>query len=143
MANERGSIAILGLIAMMLLGVMGAGLVTLSNVDVSIAANHRDGGAAQYLAEAGAQWAIVQLKTDTNFIIKTETQKDITTYRIDNEAIALAGYTVITKFAPSTFNKNQRLITSIGTVNKATRQITVQILWITDQADSFETIWNN
>jgi hypothetical protein len=49
------------------------------------------------------------------------------------------------KFAPKTFNKNQRLITSIGigTVNKATRQITVQILWLTGQADSFEVIWIN
>ncbi|MDF2634694.1 MAG: hypothetical protein K0R78_1568 [Pelosinus sp.] len=143
MTNERGSVAVLGLIAMMLLGVIGAGMVTLSNIDVTIAANHRDGVAAQYLAEAGALWAIVKLKTDNDFVIKTETQKDITTYKIDDKPPILGSYTVTTKFAPKIFNKNQRLITSIGTVNKAKRQITVQILWLTDQADSFEIIWNN
>ncbi len=143
MADERGSIAILGLIAMMLLGVMGAGMVTLNNVDVAIAANHRDGVAAQYLAEAGAQWAIANLKTDKDFISKTEKQKDITTYRIDEKGSTLGSYTVTTEFAPIMLNKNQRLITSIGTVNKAKRQITVQILWLTDQINSFEVIWNN
>ena len=143
MADERGSVAILGLIAMMLLGVMGAGMVTLSNIDVAIAANQRDGVAAQYLAEAGAQWAIANLKTDKDFISKTEKQKDITTYTIDEKGLTLGSYTVTTEFAPIMLNKNQRLITSIGTVNKAKRQITVQILWLTDQINSFEVIWNN
>lgn len=143
MADERGSVAILGLIAMMLLGVMVAGMVTLSNIDAAIAANQRDGVAAQYLAEAGAQWAIANLKTDKDFISKTEKQKDITTYTIDEKGSTLGSYTVTTELAPIILNKNQRLITSIGTVNKAKRQITVQILWLTDQIDSFEVIWNN
>ena len=143
MADERGLVAILGLIAMMLLLVMGAGMVTLSNIDATIAANQRDGVAAQYLAEAGAQWAITNLKTDKDFISKTEKQKDITTYTINEKGLTLGSYTVTTEFAPIILNKNQRLITSIGTVNKAKRQITVQILWLTDQINSFEVIWNN
>lgn len=143
MADERGLVAIFGLIAMMLLAVMGVGMVALSSIDATIAANHRDGVAAQYLAEAGAKWAIARLKTDKDFINKTEKQKDITIYRIDEKGSTLGSYTVTTEFAPKTLNKNQRLITSIGTVNKAKRQITVQILWLTDQIDSFEVIWNN
>lgn len=143
MADERGLVAILGLIAMMLLAVMGAGMVTLSNIDTAIAANHRDGVTAQYVAEAGAQWAIARLKTDKDFISKTEKQKDITIYRINEKGSTHGSYTVTTEFAPKTLSKNQRLITSIGTVNQAKRQITVQILWLTDQIDSFEVIWNN
>jgi type II secretory pathway component PulK len=94
MLDERGSVAVLGLIVMMILVVMGAGIVTLSNIDVALAANHRDGVAAQYLAEAGAQWAIAKLKTDKDFTSQTETQKNITTYRMDENISTLGRYTV-------------------------------------------------
>lgn len=143
MANERGSVAVLGLIALMLLGVMGAGMMALSNVDIAIAENHRDGVAAQYLAEAGAQWAIAKLKTDKDFISQTETQINVTTYSIDGTPYTLGSYTVTTKHDPKMLNENQRLITSIGSINKAKRQITVQVVWLTNNRDSFEAIWNN
>jgi Tfp pilus assembly protein PilX len=143
MANERGSVAVLGLIALMLLGVMGAGMMALSIVDIAIAENHRDGVAAQYLAEAGAQWAIAKLKTDKDFTSQTETQINVTTYSIDENPNTLGSYTVTTERDPKMLNENQRLITSIGSINKAKRQITVQVVWLTNNRDSFEAIWNN
>jgi Tfp pilus assembly protein PilX len=143
MANERGSVAVLGLIALMLLGVMGTGMMALSIVDIAIAENHRDGVAAQYLAEAGAQWAIAKLKTDKDFTNQTETQINVTTYSIDENPNTLGSYTVTTERDPKMLNENQRLITSIGSINKAKRQITVQVVWLTNNRDSFEAIWNN
>jgi Tfp pilus assembly protein PilX len=138
--KERGSVAILGLITMMLLLVMSSGLIRLSNIDLEIAANHRDGISAQYLAEAGVQWAIVKLKTDTDFITQTGANHVTTTKIFDTKTNF---YQV--KIGPDskTSNKDIRLIRSTGTVNKAKRQITAQVLLPINKTDPLEIIWDN
>jgi len=139
--KERGSVAILGLIAMMLLLVMGSGMLILSNIDLEIAANHRDGISAQYLAEAGVQWAIVQLKTNTDFIIQTGVNNVTTTENLDTKTFS-GVYKVTTGPDSKTNNQGIRLIRSIGTVNKAKRQITAKVLLATNKTDPLEIIWD-
>jgi polysaccharide pyruvyl transferase WcaK-like protein len=141
-ANEQGSVAVLGLIAIMLLVVMGSGLLILSNIDLEIAANHRDGISAQYLAEAGIQWAIVQLKIDTNFIIQTGANNVTNTENLDTKTFS-GVYQVTTGPDSKTNNQNIRLIRSIGTVNKAKRQTTAQVLLPINKTDPLAIIWGN
>lgn len=140
--SERGLAAILALIAMMLLGIMGIGLIVLSKIDIEISANHRDGVAAQYIAEGGIQWAIVQLKTDPNFVIETKTKKNVTTYVIDENRSTVASCTVTTTLKPAITDENLRVVTSIGSVNKAKRQISAQIRLPVGKGDPFEVIWD-
>lgn len=141
--RERGSAAILGLIAMMLLGIISSGLIMLSTIDLEIAAVHRDGVAAQYLAEAGVQWAIIKLKTDTNFLIQTEATNNVTTSKTSDTKTNSGIYKVTTEPDSKTSNKSIRLIRSIGTVNNAYRQITVQIQLPENATDSIKIIWDN
>jgi hypothetical protein len=128
MDNERGSATLLGIIAMMLLGLIGLGMMTRSRIELEIATNHRDGAAAQYVAEAGIQWAITKLKIDDEFINQTASKDIITTSEILGTLSPIGSYNV--KIGPDskTTNKNVRLIRSIGTVNKAKRQIIVKVL---------------
>lgn len=140
-AQERGSVAILGLMVMMLLGVIGSGLLLLSKVDVEIATNHRDGIAAQYLAEAGVQLALVKLRTDINFIRETGTN-NVTTTKNFNTGLTRK-YTITTGPDSNSSNDEMRFIRSIGSVNKAHRQITAQILLPAYLSDSLKIIWSN
>lgn len=142
--NERGLATVLALIAMMLLGIMGIGLMVLSKIDIEIAANHRDGVAAQYVAEGGIQWAIVQLKTDPDFVIETKAQKNVTTYVIDENGSTFASCTVVTTtLKPTTTDENLRVVTSIGSVNKAKRQISTQIRLPVGKEEPLEVIWDD
>jgi len=141
--SERGLAAVLALIAMMLLGIMGIGLMGLSKIDIEIAANHRDGVAAQYVAEGGIQWAIVQLKTDPDFVIETKIQKNVTTYVIDKNGSTFASCTVTTTLKSTTNDENLRVVTSIGSVNKAKRQISTQIRLPAGKEDPLEVIWDD
>jgi Tfp pilus assembly protein PilX len=141
--RERGSVTILGLIAIMLLGVMGSGLIMLSKIDVEIAANHRDGISAQYLAEAGVRWAIVKLKTDPDFIFQTGTNNNVTTTKFLDTKASSEIYQVTTGPDSKTSNKAIRLIRSIGMVNKAKRQITAQVQLPTNKTDPLKIIWDN
>lgn len=128
MDGERGSATLLGIIAMMLLGLIGLGMMTRSTIELEIATNHRDGVAAQYLAEAGVQWAVAKLKTDDEFISQTESKDFIITSEIFGALSPIGSYNVKTGPDSKTSGKNVRLIRSIGTVNKAKRQIIVKIL---------------
>jgi Tfp pilus assembly protein PilX len=141
--REQGSVTILGLIVIMLLGVMGSGLIILSKIDVEIAANHRDGISAQYLAEAGVKWAIIKLKTDPDFIIQTETNNNLTTTKILDTKASSEIYQVTTGPDSKTNNKAIRLIRSIGTINTSKRQVTAQVLLPINKTDPLEIIWDN
>lgn len=127
MASQRGSAALLGLIVMMLLGSMGATLLMLSKTDLQIATNHRDGIAAQYLAEAGIQYAVVKLKTDHSFVSKTETNNYVTTSQPLGAIPTVGNYSVQTGPDPEFNNTTTRLITATGMVNQAKRQVIAQI----------------
>ena len=144
MGNQRGSAALLGLIMMVLLGSMGAMLLTLSTAELHTATSHRDGIAAQYLAEAGIQYAITKLKTDPGFVSETETKKHITTSQSLGTMPTVGSYTVVAGPDPKYANTKKRLITATGVVNQATRQVNVQItLPNSGEVSPFIIIWNN
>lgn len=127
MGNQRGSAALLALIMMMLLGSMGATLLMLSKTDVQIATNHRDGIAAQYLAEAGIRYAAHKLKTDHEFVSQTEIAKNITTSDFLGAIPTGGRYTVQTGPDPEHNNTKTRLIAATGIVNQAKRQVVAHI----------------
>ena len=139
--NERGIVAVVALIVMMVMGVMGTGLMVLGTIDAEIAANHRDGVAAQYVAEAGIQWALVKLKTNPAFVMQTVTQENITTYTIERLSNSSGICTVKTKPGPAVAHNNLRIITSTGVVNKAIRQVRVQVCLPSDKEDT-KVIWD-
>lgn len=140
MERERGSATVMGIVLMLLLACMGAALLLLSKTNLEIAASRRDGIAAQYLAEAGVQIAVIKLKTDPGFILQTETKSSIMTRDFDSGA-AVKNYTVATGPVPGSMNKDERIIISTGTVNKASRQIIANVL-LPMPGRNFTTIWN-
>jgi len=143
MGRERGSATLLALIMMMLLGSMGMALLLLSNTDLQIASNHRDGIRAQYLAEAGIQYGVSKLKTDAEFVSQTETGINITTSTLG--ALPTAGsYTVQTGPDPQFNNTKTRQIVATGMVNQAKRQVVANITLAvtTGECQPLMIIWN-
>jgi len=145
MGSQRGSATLLALIMTVLLGAMGATLLMLSMTDLQIANNHRDGIAAQYLAEAGIQYAIAKLKTDHEFVSQTETIKIVTTSQSHATLPTAGSYTVQTGPNPDFANANTRLITATGMVNQANRQVIAQITLPiqSGEVSPFIIIWKN
>lgn len=145
MGSQRGSAALLGIMMMMLLGSLGATLLMLGKTDIQIAANHRDGIAAQYLAEAGVQYVIVKLKTDLNFVSQTKTNIQVTTSESLGKIPTVGRYTVQAGPDSSVTTTNTRLIIATGIVNQAKRQVVAKItLPMTSTEESpFIIIWNN
>lgn len=145
MSSERGSAALLSIIMMLLLSSLGAALLMLSKTDLQIATNHRDGIAAQYLAEAGIQDAIAKLKTDPDFVSQTKTNIQVTTSEPLGTLSTVGSYTVQTGPNTSVTNENIRLVTATGVVNQAKRQIAANItLPVKSTEDSpFIIKWSN
>lgn len=122
MTNERGMVTICGLIVMLLLTSLGTTLLMLSNTDLKIATNHRDGLAAQYLAEAGIQYAMTKLQTNTEFFSETENE----CYTMNAEYLSVfppGNYTVQTGPDPKSPSKERRLVVATGVVNGIQRQM--------------------
>ena len=140
MSSERGSVALLSMIMMLLLSLLGAALLMLSKTDLQIATNQRDGMAAQYLAEAGIQCAIVKLRTDPDFVIQTRESKVDTSESLGTTTIV--NYTVQKGPNSSVPNESTRLITATGDVNQARRQITVNVT-LPAEASHFSSKWSN
>lgn len=140
MDRERGSVTVIGIVIMMLLTSIGAALLLLSKTNLEISANRRDGIAAQYLAEAGVQLAIAKLKTDPIFVNQTKTNNYVMTLPLNTKS-ATRSYTVKIGPASNAANHNERRVTSIGVVNKASRQVVAKILLPTADV-RFTTIWN-
>lgn len=145
MRREQGAVTLFGMIMIMLLSAMGATLLTLSKTNLEIAVNHRDGIAAQYLAEAGVQYAITRLKTDQDFVSQT----GLESYSITSESLgnAISNGNYMLKVGPDsvTTNKNTRMITAVGTVNQAKRQVIVNVTIPTSigEGTPFVMIWEN
>lgn len=124
MMTQKGSAGLTALFIMLLLAIIGGAYVTITSTEVSTAANFRDGIAAQYLAEAGVQDAIVKLKNNANGIAaSTKTTPSSFTSSLKNKDSPTKGTYTVT----ITGNGNQRTITSIATVNKAKRQLVVTV----------------
>lgn len=60
-SDNRGSVGMLSIIIMLVLGVLGASFIAVSSSEVNTSAGYRDGIIAQNLAEAGVNHAIVVL----------------------------------------------------------------------------------
>ena len=109
--NSRGSVGLLAIMAMLFLGIIGGAYTTLSTSNVTTAARTRDDVAAQYLAEAGAQWAIAQLTANINFA----TPDSGYTSPVKNAGTPTAGTYMVTVIQ----NGSAITITSVGRVNNA------------------------
>lgn len=123
----QGSAGIMALIALSLVMALGSFVVMLASSESNISANFRDGIAAQYLAEAGVQDAIVKLKTDTGFAAATQVSTISSANTVNSSTVKNSGPTSGTYTATVTGVGNTRKIISIGTVNQAKRQIVVRI----------------
>jgi hypothetical protein len=66
-ANDHGSAVVLALLATMLLGALGAGLVSMTTTEVAIAGNYRDGSETGYAAEAAAEYLVGELQRAANW----------------------------------------------------------------------------
>ena len=111
--NNHGSAGMLGIIGMLVLGLLGATFIAVTGTAAGTAVAYRDGIAAHYLAEAGAQQALVELSIDKHW-------QGVSNMTMGT-GVAAGRYTVVV-----TENGQNRTIHSAGTVGNATR--TVQLL---------------
>ncbi|HWR43647.1 hypothetical protein [Sporomusa sp.] len=66
-SSETGAASFFAIIAMAILGNIGGAFLYLSSAEVTMAANFRDGVAAQCLAEAGVRRGLVELSHNANW----------------------------------------------------------------------------
>lgn len=121
--RERGSAAIAAVIAMIVLGLLGTAFVTLSTSELRIATSYRDGVSAQYLAEAGALWARIQLRSDVDKDLRTYPDGDKRLTKTENKIPG--SYTVT--ISRDKDNPDLRKIVSVGTVNGAKRTVSLEV----------------
>ena len=139
--NERGSAGMLAIVVMTLMGAIGAAFVVLSTNEINISANFRDGVAAEYLAEAGTQWAIVQLKTNDTFVKNTGNATGVKTDSADKNGVTptKGKYSVTV-----TGTGNSRTVISTGTVSQAKRRVILTVALPTGGGTSgIYSSWNN
>ena len=123
---RRGAIGIVSLLAMMVLGTIGAGLIMMTSTEVNTGAQYRDGVAAQYIAEAGARWAAIQLKNKVGtFISDTDSSAGKTYPAVTLGNAPTAGsYSVTIRRDPAyPADSNRRQVVTTATVNSAQRQV--------------------
>lgn len=112
--EEKGSVGILSVIVMLLLGVVGAAYISLSSTEVSSSASYRNGVAAQFLAEAGARRAIVELD-------KNNAWTGVANVSLGSGSTA-GQYTVVVTAADS-----DRTVVAQGTVGNAVRKVVLRL----------------
>lgn len=145
MKSEQGSIAVVSIVIMMLLSIMGMALLALSQTEAEIAVNHRDGIAAQYVAEAGIQEAVSRLKTDPDFVSQTEEKAYHAAVKSLGTRPAAGSYTVEIEPDVQGVMQNSRKITAVGRVNEVKRRVIAYITlpMPTDEENSYKMIWKN
>lgn len=113
--RERGTASILALLVMILLLALGATIMSVSSTEVRTAAAFRDGVAAQFTAEAGAKRALLAISTNNGNLPSP----------IKDEPLGpgLAGTYSVTVEQQGV----NRIITATGTVNKASRQVVLEV----------------
>lgn len=112
--EEKGSVGMLSIVTMVLLGVVGTAYILLSSSEFSSAASYRNGVAAQFLAEAGARRAIVELDKDNSWM-------GVSNERLGN-GITEGSYKVeVTSTGPNC------TIASTGMVGNATRKMVLRL----------------
>ncbi len=144
LGSQRGSVAILSLILILLLGSLGSFLLMSSTTELKIATNERDGITAQYLAEAGIQWTIVKLKTNPTFVEETKAEKYVIHKSFSELTPTPGSYTIeVTPGSPIP-NGQIRYIRATGAVNHAKRQVFAQITLPQTESKTcpLQVIWN-
>ena len=94
--SDEGSVVIVALLATVLLGALGAGLVSMTNTEVAIAANYRDGSETGYAAEAAAEHLVGELQRSGSWTdllsgaaVSTFTDSTLTPTLASNRTISL------------------------------------------------------
>lgn len=135
--RDRGSAAITALIVMTMLAIVGTAAAALSSTEGAIAAGYRDGIAAQYLAEAGALWAITQLKKENSVVITniqtTGEYQAVSSAKNSNTTTGNYQISITNPHFP--LDKGSRTITSVGIVAGSKAARTVGLL-ITGSSDT-------
>lgn len=130
--QSRGSAAITALIVMSILAIVGTAAAVLSSTEGAIAAGYRDGIAAQYLAEAGALWAITQLKKENSVVITniqtTGEYKAVSSTK--NSGATTGTYQISIANPDFPQDKGSRTITSVGVISVSKAARTVGLLTI-------------
>lgn len=111
--SETGSVTIVALVVMIVLGALGATLIKQSISRNKVSASYSDGIAAQYLAEAGIQHAKAEIEKQKYFSV-------IDTTNLRNKTLTGSNgtYNVTVSYANGFYT-----ITSTGTVNGAQHQV--------------------
>lgn len=122
--NTKGAGA-LAIIVLLFLGIIGAAFTTLSNSSLLTASRTRDDIGAQYLAEAGAQWAIAQIKANANY----------TTANTSSTSVNPGSYLVRVENVSST-----KKIVSTGTINGSSRTV---VLIVTPPSSGGNKMFNS
>lgn|GEM_PF-1394089 len=132
LSQSRGSAAITALIVMTMLAIVGSAAAVLSSTEGAIAAGYRDGIAAQYLAEAGALWAITQLKKENSVVITniqtTGEYKAVSSTK--NSGATTGNYQISIANPDFPQDKGSRTITSVGVISVSKAARTVGLLTI-------------
>ncbi len=150
---QSGSVGILAIIVLALLGVLGAGLVLRTASESSMAALYRDGVAAQALAESGARWGkMLFYDKETRDTIMAETDSAPKTYVNFGQAEAVLGSgatagtvkVTIGRDPQDSGNPAKREIRSAAQVGPAYRQMVLSIglPGMEDPASAADT-WSN
>ena len=93
--KQQGSAVVGVLLAMMLIGLVGATAAAVGRTELATGHEFKKGVAAQFLAEAGALRAITRLKTDAVFLAQTSSGHGVNLQGTMNEgADTLGSYTV-------------------------------------------------
>lgn len=115
LTESCGSVGIFALIGLLILGLLGSGLITLTNANIRSAASYSDGLAAQYAAEAGAKRAVVELMKDITWRPATSDFQNAST-------TSYSGQYKITITPPPAGGSDYK-ITAVGKFNKSTRTV--------------------
>ena len=124
--RRQGSAGILALLTMLVLGALGAAYVVMSSTEVNTGAVYRDGVAAQYLAEAGARWAALQIKNNVGTIVADTNSASGATYSSGSIATSptAGSYSATIRRDPAyPSDANRRQVTVVGTVGQAKRKV--------------------
>lgn len=114
---NRGSVTIVALVVMIVLGALGATLIKQSISGNKVSASYSDGIAAQYLAEAGIQHAKAEIEKQKYFSVI-----DVANLRNKTLTGSTGTYNVTISYANGFYT-----ITSTGTVNGAQRRVIKQL----------------
>jgi Tfp pilus assembly protein PilX len=125
--NNRGSVTVIAVFTVLILGIFVAGIIPRATTELKLSTKNRDNTEAVFAAEAGVKNVLVGflnynsdwswLKNDQQFAGSVNKKYNVTVKDASNQDIAQASSPAVGTYT----------ITSIGTVNGATRTIIVSV----------------